>query len=48
MQASAGKQLKDFLRALEGNAELAALRADVEAFASAFPMPGFDPATIGI
>ena len=48
LQASAGKPLKDFLRALEGHAEVAALRAEVEAFAAAFPMPGFDAAHIGV
>ena len=48
VQAQAGKQLKDFLRALEGNAELAALRVDVEAFAQSFAMPGFDVAQIGV
>ena len=42
--------LKDFIAALEGNAEVAALRADVEAFASAFPMPGFsfDATLLGV
>jgi glycine hydroxymethyltransferase len=42
VQASSGKLLKDFLRELEGNAKLADLRSRVEAFAAAFPMPGFE------
>jgi glycine hydroxymethyltransferase len=48
VQAQTGKPLKDFLRALEGNAELAKLRTEVEAFAQSFPMPGFEAASIGI
>ena len=44
IQAKAGKQLKDFIAALEGNAEIEALRKEVEAFAERFPMPGFDTA----
>ena len=47
VQGSAGKQLKDFVKALEGHPKVAALRADVEAFASGFPMPGFEAASIG-
>jgi glycine hydroxymethyltransferase len=42
VQASSGKLLKDFLKALEGNEKLADIKARVEAFSSAFPMPGFD------
>ena len=42
VQATSGKLLKDFLIQLEGNAKLADLRARVEAFAAAFPMPGFE------
>jgi len=48
IQKEHGKQLKDFLKGLEGSAEVAQLRADVETFAGAFPMPGFDAATIGV
>ena len=47
VQAGAGKQLKDFVKALEGHPKVAALRSDVEAFASGFPMPGFEAASIG-
>ena len=39
--------LKDFNAALKGkHAELAALRADVSALATSFPMPGFDVSTL--
>ena len=38
--AAGGKLLKDFVQACEGNPKIAALRDEVEAFASAFPMPG--------
>lgn len=41
-EASGSKKLVDFKRALNGNAELEGLRKEVEAFASAFPMPGMD------
>jgi glycine hydroxymethyltransferase len=40
LQAKSGKKLVDFTPHLEGNAELALLRRDVEEFADAFPMPG--------
>jgi glycine hydroxymethyltransferase len=46
VQAGSGKLLKDFIVALEGNAKLADIRARVEAFAAAFPMPGFDVASL--
>jgi len=42
VQAKTGKALKDFLPALEGNAEIAALKAKAEALATTKPMPGFD------
>lgn len=42
IQAKTGKPLKDFLPALEGNAEIAALKAKAEALATSKPMPGFD------
>ncbi len=48
VQKQHGKQLKDFLTGLDGNAALALLRSDVEAFAGGFPMPGFDAASIGV
>lgn len=42
VQAGSGKLLKDFVKALEGNAKVADIRERVEAFAASFPMPGFD------
>jgi len=42
VQAKTGKALKDFLPALEGNAEIAALKGKAEAIATSRPMPGFD------
>ena len=45
VQASAGKKLATFLPALregEAGAALAQLRADVNAYATRFAMPGFD------
>lgn len=41
VQASSGKMLKDFVKALEGHPKIASIRARVEEFASSFPMPGF-------
>jgi glycine hydroxymethyltransferase len=43
IQDAVGPKLKDFVAALETNAEVKELRAKVNAFASSFPMPGFDP-----
>merc|ERR1712032_1429205 len=40
IQAVKGKKLKDFEAGLEENTEATALKADVEAWASAFGMPG--------
>jgi len=40
IQGKVGKQLKDFLAAVETNEELKTLKHDVEKFASAFPIPG--------
>ncbi|KAK3281721.1 Serine hydroxymethyltransferase 4 [Cymbomonas tetramitiformis] len=42
IQEERGKMLKDFNLGLPDNEEIAALRIDVEAFASKFAMPGFD------
>ena len=42
VQAKTGKALKDFLPALEGNADIAALKVKAEAIATSKPMPGFD------
>ena len=41
VQTSHGKMLKDWKLGLEGNPAVDALRAEVEAFAEAFEMPGF-------
>eukprot|EP00951_Prasinocladus_malaysianus_P037240 scaffold398695_cov51-Prasinocladus_malaysianus.AAC.1 len=46
VQAETGKLFKDFQKALPGNAKIAALREEVESFASGFPMPGFDVAEL--
>ena len=35
-----GKKLNDFLPVLDTNADVAALRHEIEAFARGFPMPG--------
>jgi len=43
LQAKSGPKLKDFVALLDGNAEVAALRLEVNKFATSFPMPGFDP-----
>ena len=40
VQAEGGKTLKEFLPMLEGRADIASLRAAVQEFARAFPMPG--------
>lgn len=40
------KTVKEFTDAFAVNAEADALRAEVEAFATSFPMPGFDAASI--
>lgn len=42
LQKGAGPKLKDFKPLLENNADLEALRQDVEIFASSFAMPGVD------
>jgi hypothetical protein len=36
--------LDAFVKALEGNAEVDAIKAKVAALATSFAMPGFDPA----
>lgn len=40
MQDAHGKKLQDFVAALPNNAELKALKEEVEAFAKTFPIPG--------
>lgn len=42
VQNKSGKMLKDFLKALEEEPEVLALKKEVEDFASTFDMPGFD------
>ena len=42
VQEKSGKALKDFIPALEGNAEIAALKVKAELLATSHPMPGFD------
>jgi glycine hydroxymethyltransferase len=46
IQSTSGKMLKDFVVALENNAEVHQLKLEIELFARAFPMPGFDPSTV--
>lgn len=43
IQEKCGPKLSDFLSALKNNAEVDALQKKVHAFATEFPMPGFDP-----
>jgi len=43
IQAKSGPKLKDFVAMLDGNVEINALRTRINAFATTFPMPGFDP-----
>jgi glycine hydroxymethyltransferase len=46
IQESSGKMLKDFVAALEHNAEADAIAAEVFALATSFPMPGFEVADL--
>eukprot|EP00475_Leptophrys_vorax_P012762 TRINITY_DN19131_c0_g1_i2.p1 TRINITY_DN19131_c0_g1~~TRINITY_DN19131_c0_g1_i2.p1 ORF type:complete len:470 (+),score=44.11 TRINITY_DN19131_c0_g1_i2:188-1597(+) len=46
VQTEKGKLLRDFLKGLDENEELAALRKEVEEFATGFDMPGFDVSAI--
>jgi len=43
IQVQSGPKLKDFVALLDGNADLAALKLEVNKFATSFPMPGFEP-----
>lgn len=43
IQEKSGPKLKDFVAMLDGNADIKALRTRINAFATSFPMPGFDP-----
>jgi glycine hydroxymethyltransferase len=44
LQEKSGPKLKDFIALLPEDAEVKSLRQKVNAFATTFPMPGFDPA----
>jgi glycine hydroxymethyltransferase len=44
IQEKSGPKLKDFVVLLNEDADVKALRQKVNAFATTFPMPGFDPA----
>jgi glycine hydroxymethyltransferase len=46
LQAASGKLLKDFDIAVKASPEVRALQADVQAFITQFPMPGFDTASM--
>jgi glycine hydroxymethyltransferase len=43
VQAESGPKLNDFVRIMNGKPEIAVLKEKVHNFATAFPMPGFDP-----
>jgi len=43
VQSQSGPKLADFLKHMEENEEIKELKAKVNAFATSFPMPGFDP-----
>mmetsp|Transcript_3765 Transcript_3765/g.5523 ORF Transcript_3765/g.5523 Transcript_3765/m.5523 type:complete len:474 (+) Transcript_3765:102-1523(+) len=43
VQEESGPKLKDFVRVLGENEDIKTLRAKVNAFATKFPMPGFEP-----
>jgi glycine hydroxymethyltransferase len=43
IQEKSGPMLKDFVKMLEDDADLKDIRSRVNAFATSFPMPGFDP-----
>ena len=44
IQEQSGPKLKDYIALLDDNEEVKSLRQRVNAFATTFPMPGFDPA----
>lgn len=46
IQDQSGPKLKDFIALLQSNQDIETLRNKVHAFASQFPMPGFDPKTM--
>jgi glycine hydroxymethyltransferase len=43
LQNESGKMLKDFIVAVEKNADVQHLKQEVHQFARSFPMPGFEP-----
>jgi glycine hydroxymethyltransferase len=46
IQEKSGPKLKDFIAEFPATPELEALKTKVHAFATSFPMPGFDPKTM--
>jgi glycine hydroxymethyltransferase len=46
IQSASGPKLEAFIQALQGNADVAALKLEVNTMATAFPMPGFDKASM--
>ena len=46
IQTNSGPKLTDFIAALKDNREIEVLRADVNAMATSFPMPGFDKSSM--
>ncbi|CAG8644374.1 6202_t:CDS:2 [Cetraspora pellucida] len=45
-EKSGSKMMKDFVVACQDVEEISALKKEVEAFATSFPMPGFDPTNL--
>jgi len=43
VQSQSGPKLADFVKYLDGNEQVKELKEKVNAFATSFPMPGFDP-----
>lgn len=46
IQKTSGMRLTDFVKGMQNNPAIEALKAEVEAFATSFPMPGFDIKTM--
>jgi glycine hydroxymethyltransferase len=46
IQTKSGPKLVDFVALLENNADIEALKLEVNKFATSFPMPGFDPTSM--
>jgi glycine hydroxymethyltransferase len=43
IQEQSGPKLVDFVKCLQGNEDIAALRKNINRFSAGFPMPGFEP-----